>query len=161
MPPPAVNICGAEHMRNRICIHPNPVLMWSHPVLDSQPTTSRPPAAGERHLAEKLRLERLPSDRPLEAVCFLCDEYFEPGGAVAILYEGEMPMGYVCCDCASAPHHAAEKVRRRVRRIESLLQSKVDDSSAEHHLKSLALIHRRAVYWKALAKRIEKLTSWE
>jgi hypothetical protein len=94
-------------------------------------------------------------------MCFLCDEHFEPGGTIAILYEGEMPMGYVCGDCASAPQNAAEKVRRRVKRIEALLQSKVDDSSTEHRLKRLALIHRRAAYWKALAKRIENLTAWK
>ena len=112
-------------------------------------------------MAEKLRLERMPSDRPLEAMCFLCDEPFEPGGTVAILYEGEMPMGYVCQDCASTPNQAVAKVRRRVKRIQSLMPTKADDSSAEHRLKRMQLILRRAAYWQSLAKRIEKLASWK
>jgi hypothetical protein len=112
-------------------------------------------------LVEKLRLESLPSKRPEEAVCFLCDEYFEPAGTIAILYDGEMPMGYLCPGCAADPHQSAAKVRRRVKRIQSLLRYKVDEGSAEHRMKRLQLILRRATYWKALATRLEKLGSWD
>jgi hypothetical protein len=111
-------------------------------------------------LAPQLLLERLPSDRPQEAVCFLCDEYFAPDGTIAILYECEMPMGYLCDHCASTPHHAASKVRRRAKRILRLLKHTMDDDSAEHRLKRLQLILRRAGYWRALARRLEKLHAW-
>jgi hypothetical protein len=94
-------------------------------------------------------------------VCFLCDEFFEPAGTAAILYDGEMPMGYLCRDCAADPHKCAAKVRQRVKRIQSLLRYKVDDGSAEHRMRRLQLILRRVAYWKALATRLEKLDSWD
>jgi hypothetical protein len=135
--------------------------MRSQIVTDSQPTTAQQAATGERHLAEKLRLDCLPSSHPQEAVCFLCDDYFKPAGTIAVLYDGDMPMGYLCRDCATTPHKAALKVRRRIKRIQSLLGYKVDDDSAERSMKRLQLILRRAAYWKALANRLEKLASWD
>jgi hypothetical protein len=149
-------------MRNRICTLRNPI---THAQSASDRLASPKPSGkmpiGERQLVEKLRLENLPSNRPEEAVCFLCDEFFEPAGTVAILYEGEMPMGYLCADCATDPPAGAAKVHRRVKRIQSLLRYKVDDDSAEHRMRRLQLILRRAAYWKTLATRLEKLDSWD
>jgi hypothetical protein len=134
--------------------------MRGQPVTDSHPQVSGKKPIGACQLVEKLRLENLSSNRPEEAMCFLCDEFFEPNGTAAVLYDGQMPMGYLCRDCAVDPRQGAAKVRRRVKRIQSLLRYKVDDDSAEHRMKRLQLILRRAGYWKALATRLEKLSSW-
>jgi hypothetical protein len=70
-------------------------------------------------------------------------------------------LGYLCRDCATTPHKAAAKVRRRAKKIQSLLDYKVDDGSAERSMKRMQLILRRAAYWKAMVNRLEKLASWD
>jgi len=112
-------------------------------------------------VSDELRLERLPSDGPEQAICFLCDDFFLPGGILATLYDGRLPLGHICAVCAAGPRQAAARVRQRAKRILSLLKDGVDDSSAELSLRRRQLIRLRADFWKALARRIEKSDAWQ
>jgi hypothetical protein len=112
-------------------------------------------------MSDELRLQRLPSDDRQEAMCFLCDDHFEPNGTLATLYHGRMPLGHICANCGAGKRQAAARVHKRAKRILALLNLGVEDGSDERSLRRMQLIHRHAGYWKTLATRIQKMDAWD
>jgi hypothetical protein len=110
---------------------------------------------------EKLRLVCVPTKQHHEALCFLCDDCFEPGDTASILTVDDIPMGCLCPNCAGSRFVAASKVRRRAKKILALANFKVDEDSAELELRRLQLIHRRAAFWESFATRVEQSDAWK
>jgi len=108
-----------------------------------------------------LRLERRPSNRSEQAICYVCDDLFEPGANIAILQDQDVPLGFLCARCVAGPPVTAKRARRRAQKLLSLLPIEPKEDSAERSLRTMQLIYRRAQYWKALAKRLEQLAAWD
>ncbi len=113
-------------------------------------------------MSHELALEFLPSINLGQLCCPLCATLFEPWSTVALLDDGDVPMGYLCERCfMTGPHAAAQTMRERTLDLRGFVLRARTNLTQPAWLKLLLAMQERIDHWDLLADRVDQLSWWQ
>jgi hypothetical protein len=94
-------------------------------------------------------------------LCVLCGQYAPAGPGRLALYEGSLPVGYVCPDChAVGPLQASIRLRERARKRLAVAQAQGQEPVTGWRLWMLSSLVESAERLLNLADRLALLPQW-
>jgi hypothetical protein len=112
-------------------------------------------------LPEELTLELMPSTSSGPLFCPLCGTLFQPERILALLDEGDVPMGCVCDRCfMTGPHVAAQAVHQRSLRLYDLIKNARPEVSPAIWVQMSQAVQDRLTHWNRIIDQLETLGWW-